>query len=176
MGRYTSTKSVSNLFFPSCLHSCILSSYKLHVCRHPQWGRTSSGTSGNAEYIQNTLCISHFAIQQKYLACFSIRQCRTCKTIFQGAVLASSALQQTATSYCTTSRLQLLLGFYCLITVMCNAKEVPADSSIDSAKPQEGGISLLTTTTTKWFACGSCEAHNVLAHKVTEMLLLRGCH
>lgn len=89
---------------------------------------------------------------------------------------ASSALQQTATSYCTTSRLHLLLGFYCLITVMCNAKEVPADSSIDSAKPQEGGISLLTTTTTKWFACGSCEAHNVLAHKVTEMLLLRGCH
>lgn len=88
MGRYTSTKSVSNLFFPSCLHSCILSSYKLHVCRHPQWGRTSSGTSGNAEYIQNTLCISHLAIQQKYLVCFSIRQCRTCKTIFQGAVLA----------------------------------------------------------------------------------------
>lgn len=86
------------------------------------------------------------------------------------------ALQQKATTYCTTSRLHLLLCFYCLIMIMCNTKEMPADSSTDSAKPQEGGISLLTTTTTKWFACGSCEAQNVLAHKVTEMLLLKGYH
>lgn len=102
-----------------------------------------------------------------------------CTFLLQTGSLALShincALQQTATTYCTTSRLHLLLCFYCLIVITCNAKEMPADSS-DSAKPQEGGISLLTTTTTKWFACGSCEAQNVLAHKVTEMLLLKGCH